>query len=66
MTTDRELGWAICERNGSLMLFDGRVPVYWLRKVAEAEAKERGFEPSGAGKDCTIQRVSIQRVKTGG
>jgi hypothetical protein len=59
----KQFGWAICERNGSLMLLESQLPIYWLRYVAVAAAKERGFQPNGVGRDCIIQRVSIRAAR---
>lgn len=37
--------------DGDLAIFDHRVPVYWLKKVAKNEATERSFD----GKVVTVE-----------
>jgi hypothetical protein len=49
--------WAIKDRKtGDIVIFDARCPVYWLKRVAEADAKARGL-------DAEIVRVAIKTVK---
>jgi len=65
MLKKEEQGWAIVDaKSGDLMLFDGRMPIYWLRRVAVMVAKEHGFTADGSDRDARICKVSIRQSKT--
>jgi hypothetical protein len=55
------IGWAIVDDVlGTLVIFDGRTPIYWRRDVALLEAKERGFSTRGKEPDVRICRVTVR------
>ncbi|MCK9370888.1 hypothetical protein M0R04_13340 [Candidatus Dojkabacteria bacterium] len=35
-------GFALINKRGNLVLKDGQLPIYWMRKVAEREAPDYG------------------------
>jgi hypothetical protein len=60
------LGWAIVDDvDQKLIVFDGRTPIYWHRKVAVDEARERGFTTSGDKPDVRICRVQVRQYSGG-
>lgn len=55
------IAWALVEGKDKLALWDGLVPIYWLRNVAQREANirnENGF------KNVRVQKVRIVRPAT--
>lgn len=36
-------GWCIIDSSGYPIVTDGKMPVYWLRKIAKKEAQKFGF-----------------------
>ena len=53
--------WAIVDAvTDTLLTFDHRAPVYWLRKVARDDAHDRGLTSTGRAPDVRIERVRIQ------
>jgi len=56
-----EKAWAIVNRDGTLALFDGRAPIYWLRRVAIEDALDQGFCMSGRDPDVRICRVLVRQ-----
>ena len=36
-------GWVILDTDGYPVCFDHRMPCYWLRKTAKADAEKNGF-----------------------
>lgn len=55
--------WAIYDAvRGTPVIFDGRVPVYWLRSVARREAESRGFTVGRRG-DVVVTRVRIEEAR---
>lgn len=52
--------WAVIEKRGDkLALFSSEVPIYWLRKVAQARADK--FNDGGA-QDVHVEKVTIHRI----
>lgn len=58
-----ELGWALVDARGALVVIDGRLPVYWRRRVAQLEANEHGFTTTGTAPDVRICRVTIHSAR---
>jgi phage terminase Nu1 subunit (DNA packaging protein) len=55
------IAWALVEGKDKLSLWDGSVPIYWMRKTAQAEANRRngkGFE------NVRVEKVRIVRPAT--
>lgn len=57
-----QTGWAIVQR-GRLGIFDSRVPVFWLRRIAREYAQDHGFTTFGPEADCRIIKVRIAVAK---
>ena len=51
--------YALVDNNGKLALFSGDVSIFWLRKVATAEAAKRNAN----GFRIHVERVTIVRKK---
>lgn len=59
-----ETGWAIFDAaTGKPVLFDYRMPVYWLRRLARRDAREYGWEWQGKTADVVIRRVSLKVIE---
>jgi len=53
--------WAIVDaRTSKLMVFDGRTPTYWLRRVAQDYAKDYGCTTAGPAADVRIRRCEVR------
>jgi phage terminase Nu1 subunit (DNA packaging protein) len=55
------IAWALIEGKDKLALWDGSVPVYWMRKTAQEEANKRngdGFE------NVRVEKIRIVRPAT--
>jgi hypothetical protein len=53
----RKTGWAVVGRvTGALVLYDGRCPIYWLRRIAVEEAERHGFN---VGPDGNARVVKV-------
>lgn len=58
--------WAIVDRRtGDLALFDHRVPVFWLRRIARSEALEHGYTTCGEDADVRVVRVKLSASPSG-
>jgi hypothetical protein len=54
-------GWGIRERRtGKWVLFDGRMPFYWLRSVARNVASEHNWTSYGKDSDVEICRITVK------
>ena len=54
------IAYALVERKDKLALWDGSVPIYWLRKVAQREADIRNL----GGFKVHVEKVRIVRPAT--
>lgn len=45
--------WAVVNRKNGLLVVDGRLPLFWLRKVAVAFAEKHGMQ------DFRVRRVVV-------
>ena len=63
--TKQRTGWAIVGTGGDLMMFDGQIPIYWLRKVAVRCANAYGLVVEGQKKTALICKVAIRQATDG-
>jgi hypothetical protein len=55
--------WAIVDaRTSKLMVFDCHVPIYWLRRAAQADANDHGCTTVGPAADVRIRRCEVRIV----
>jgi hypothetical protein len=47
--------WCVCELNGKPVLWSGHLPGFWLRRVANIEAHERGWKDG----EFTVRRIVL-------
>lgn len=59
----QQFAWAIVTGAGKLAWFKGQCPIYWLRKVAQAECNRqtRTSKVCGGG-ECHVEKVSVLPV----
>lgn len=58
-----ERQWAVVDAEGVLVLCDGRVPVFWRRRVARLWATEHGLTLSGRNRDAWVVRAEVRTVR---
>jgi hypothetical protein len=49
-------GWAVVDSWGEIDCWDERIPIYWLKRIADSDARERSIEAS-------VVRVEIRAAK---
>jgi len=51
-----EQAWAVVGNRGSLILVDGRLPLFWLRRTAVMFAKEHGL------RNVRVRKVVVNEI----
>jgi len=59
----RENLWGVFDRRtGKLALWDGRLPIYWRRRVATDAAYNHGLTVHGNDSDVVIRKVRVAAI----